>query len=890
MGTFDVRDPFFYKQPPFLFVEELKAPVHKEKPEWFNRTDKETDEADVREIYLDNQFTDPEGLLETVEQDFERFCCVYEIGGHSYPLRLHKGKTACFEAYTIETTSECCTVTANDTEGIRRAIYFLEDEMKRREGAFLPLGIIEKKPVIKSRITRGFFSPTYRPPEFIDELSNDMDYYPDEFLNRLAHDGSNGIWICTYFRDLVRTSVFPEASDGCERRIEKLRRVICKCKRYGIKVYIFSIEPEGLWPDLADKHPEIVGYNHHGHQYTLCTNTEAGERYCIESTQKLFEQLPDLGGVIAITEGERVSSCSHGDMKKCPRCGKYSKGEVLAHTIDLIKEGMRRAGTDAEFISWTYGHVYWDYEEIKNYVRLAPEDVMLLQNFEDRGYTEQLGKIRYLHDYWLSYTGPSDMFDFTAQAGLEYHKTIYAKMQVCCSHELASVPYIPVPGILYDKFSYCVKNGVKGVMECWLFGNYPCMNSKTAGEMAFTNNCRNKREFLEYLAGIYYGRTKAAAVADAWNLFEEGYSHFPANVMFGYYGPMHDGVVWELALKPRNNSLSRNWMRTDPANGDRISECLQQGHTLDEAVILTKIMCDKWIEGMKLLPKTGCDDIRSVSTALEILLSSGYNILRFYQLREQLLDWEGDCKSALQEMKEIVNREIINSSRMIAAFEKDSRLGFNSHADGYKFFPEKLSWRIERLKELLKTEFPEVEDRLQKGERPLDYSSIHENSVYRMASGGLEYAVWKTGRDKDKSSYRIAYDKENLYVELKGRRECEFTLCFEYRMMWASPTLRIHNGGLQLRTFSHESAYGDKLKAEMEKYRLEDISKEDTHYILKVSREKCGWTKDVPLKLKLTMNGVPVIEEKEPITALGKEDKSPGGFELLLPHITPYVI
>ena len=56
-------------------------------------------------------------------------------------------------------------------------------------------------------------------------------------------------------------------------------------------------------------------------------------------------------------------------------------------------------------------------------------------------------------------------------------KEMYAKIQACCSHEIATLPYIPVPGILFDK----LKVDIAGMMECWYFGNYPSLMSKVAG-------------------------------------------------------------------------------------------------------------------------------------------------------------------------------------------------------------------------------------------------------------------------------------------------------------------------------------------------------------------------------------------------------------------------
>ena len=75
---------------------------------------------------------------------------------------------------------------AADVDGMRRGIYFLEDRICEAEGPSATAGEWKRRPFVKHRISRCFFGPTYRPPFFIDELTNDINYYPDEYLNKLA--------------------------------------------------------------------------------------------------------------------------------------------------------------------------------------------------------------------------------------------------------------------------------------------------------------------------------------------------------------------------------------------------------------------------------------------------------------------------------------------------------------------------------------------------------------------------------------------------------------------------------------------------------------------------------------------------------------------------------
>lgn len=843
---------FYKEQPSLLFIEELKSPLHKEKPTWFKREKANCNEVSVKGIYIENNFNDPENLLETAVCDFKLFSDVFEISGEKYPLVLEYCETNVFEEYIISVTENGATIKAGDTEGIRRGIIFIEDEIQRREGAFLPTGEITRTPRIKSRITRGFFSPTNRPPKNIDELYDDVDYYPEEYLNRLAHDGTNGLWIYTRLSDLVKTDIIPEYGKDCEQRIAKLKKIIKRCKRYGVKVYIFFIEPYHLDGELAKKHPEICGAplsDRENSAYTFCVNTPMGERYCIESMEKLCCALPDLGGFIDITNGERPTSCASGDYKKCPRCKNFSKAEIVAKASDCLKEGMRRAGTGAEFISWTYGHRNWALEDISEYVKKIPDDVIAMENLEDMGVCNQLGKDRLAVDYWLSYVGPSKLYETAADTAEKYNKQMYAKMQVCCSHEIATVPYIPVPGILFEKFS----TNVEGVMECWYFGNYPSLMSKAAGELSFLHELSDKDEFLKHLAGIYSGNSHAEETARAWRCFEEGYKNYPVNIMFSYYGPMHDGVCWELQLEPKYAKLPRTWLYQDPANGDSIFECIQLSHSLDEVTTLLGAMKENWEKGLAILPKECPCEQKYVADALNLLIRSGNNIMNFYKLREELEVGAKDGKTILGDMEIIVKEEIENSRNMIDICNKDSRLGYHSEAESYKFFPKQLEKRIKALKTLLETEFKTVYQRIEEGKAPFCEPEMPARQ-YKLAKN-CENAK-KEVFGKTQASFKASYDDENIYLEFEGKKDAEFTIMFSLKKGWYKESVFFKSGKKSIPDIYLGLPLEARQKILDENYFFEYETDTRDRYKVTINREKLGWTEDKPVYFRISADSL----------------------------------
>ncbi len=889
-------DPFFNCQPEAGFIKDLCSPVHARAPIGFgSRKAPRAGEVSADGIYVKTTFPEGADLLSTAYEDFSAFISVTGIGGDRFPITIVKGAVkSVAESFRIVVSDSGVTVTAEETEGVRRALVYLEEEMTKREGAFLPLGTVERRPYIRTRMTRGFFSPTNRAPKFGDELLDDVEYYPDEYLNRLAHNGTNGLWIYTSFRALIDMPQFEQNKEDVARRIEKLSRVVERCKRYGVKVFIFAIEPHGITDEEAETHPAFLGGRKTNGTHPICLRQEAARAYMIGAVEKLFCTVPDLGGYISITAGERTTTCpSVASYVHCPRCSKFSRGENLAYCVDTIKEGIRRAGTGAEFISWTYSHRYWEESDVREYAQKCPTDVVMMQNFEDGGINMQLGKPRVAWDYWLSYVGPCDTYIATAEEAKKRGCEMWAKMQVCNSHELATVPYIPAPGILYDKYKIARELGTTGIMECWYFGNYPSLMSRASGALSFLDAFESKEKFLLEYAARLYGESRAEGILSAWKAFEEGYKNYPTNVMFNYYGPMHDGVVWKLQLLPKNNPLSRTWLLPDVPDGDRIGECLFRGHTLDEAITLATRISENWQKGLSLLPLPEDNELSTLAGALGILFSSGLHILNFYRLRAELGKEEGSAEDILVQMRDLVLAEIENSRAMVGLCEQDSRLGYHSEAEGFKFFPEKLLDRVAWLKKLLAEEFPIVEKRIAEGKAPLGYYYAEGEDAYRLGSGEI--------RLDDRRSFRVDKTEDGVLATIVCPLGDRATLDYEFELFMPECGIVVSESpmpthgeslatyppgiGLASAATSHQSLFGEKVEQELAKHRLEREEREDGSVLYRVftavSKEK--WNRKTAIKLRITIGGKKWITSADPVMTLGKYSDVPDEYGFIVP-------
>ncbi|HRU07292.1 MAG TPA: hypothetical protein P5137_16120, partial [Candidatus Brocadiia bacterium] len=273
-----------------------------------------------------------------------------------YPLRLvRRNPEGCpvegSEAHGIRVNRGECVVTARDVDGLRRGVFWLQDEMLLRRAPALPLGQRARWAPLEARVSRSPVAP-YR---WLSgwELEDDHDYYPEEYLRKLAHCGVNGIWVAGLLRNLVASRAIPELGPP-ESRLDKLRRLIAKAAAFGVKVWFFGIEPRALPPGhpALVARPEIAGGGGN-----LCPSQPLTLRYLREVMRDLFAQAPGLAGFINIIAGERPTTCWWLDedrAKACPACWPRGRATVLAETLDAAMAGMREASPKADLIVWPY--------------------------------------------------------------------------------------------------------------------------------------------------------------------------------------------------------------------------------------------------------------------------------------------------------------------------------------------------------------------------------------------------------------------------------------------------------------------------------------------------------------------------------------------------------
>jgi len=712
-------------------------------------------------------FPDPQGVLDTAYAALRRF--MGDTGINEYRVEIAKTAFAESERYELKLGADSCCLTAGDTEGVRRGIYFLIDLWKGAESPKLAPHTYRRSSWAKTRISRCCFGPINRPPLNRDELMDDIDYYPDAYLDKLAASGINALWLSISFANLCRTRFTPKHGMNAERRMRKLRATVAQCGRYGIKVYLFANEPVS-WTaesEVPRNFPKLGGAKIAG-QTCFCPSSEEGAEYLYDSMRQIFAGVKNLGGLINISLGEAVTTClssvnlSDPAPVACERCRNLPRWQILFHALDAMRRGMHSAAPGAELISWLYLPTPDDLPEwVYDIPRHAPKGVSMQFNCESGVNLEQLGKLRRGGDYWLSVASPSNNFKSLAAAAVENGVPIFAKIQVGCSHEVASVPMVPVPSLLYRKYKEMRQLKVRGVMQGWYFGNYPGLMNTAAGELAFADFKESEQEFLCRLAQRGWGRA-ATDVVQAWTLLADGYACYPLSNMFQYFGPVADGVVWPLYLYPVNRGLLPTWLLSMQPGGDNICECLEN-HSLAEATMLMEKLSRQWDSGAAIFSKLrdefkgNQERLRDIGVieALNCQFKSAVNILKFYQFRRTLFDAQNPV--VLDAMRTIVEAEIANGEKLLILAEADPRLGFHPEAEGYKYFPDKIRWRIGLLQALLADDFKRARQEVDRHSLALP----RERFVYRVGVDGdvpCRSFRWYAQRDVGQLHFHLELD------------------------------------------------------------------------------------------------------------------------------------
>ena len=608
----------------------------------------------------------------------------------------------------------------------------------------------------------------------------------DARLKAIGDCGMNGVWLRVNLRALANTCVSTRTAEG-EKDVAYLRELVRRAGAFGIKVWIFGNEPIPFTPDdpLLKEHPELGGQTFSWYDRTMwCPSSPLTLKFLEEATEDVFRAVPGLGGFLNISNGEMLSTCLDGwcatpmedgkaDLPNCPRCKGREPWRLHEAVATAIVKGMRRANPSARYLSWFYHPIGDPLRKpwVAECARHIPEGCSFVYNFESGGLKTQGGRMRCASDYWLSFAGPGAPYASVAAAARGAGTRLGAKIQTCNSHELATLPYVPAPGLLYRKYKAMHAEGVKDVVQCWYFGGDPSMMLRAAGALSSEDFTDGEEAFLKRFAEREWG-ADAAEVAALWKEFSDAFEAYPFTTAMSYYGPYHNGVVWPLHALPEGTELPRSWKKGEPPAGDRIcesymtltiDEVLHQANTMKR---LTRACAADGTDRLAALRrKYAADKAKSdelgVMEAFRLHCAAAEGIFRFYKLRGEAVRFSRvyglheRARTCVAEMKGICRERLPLAQRLGELTAADSRLGWHTEAGAHQYDPERLAKVPAQMAETL-AELDAVDAALARGE--VYPRSAREKDAEKAKLGAWHAAKgfrWRVDRLPD-GDYRIS--------------------------------------------------------------------------------------------------------------------------------------
>ena len=573
-----------------------------------------------------------------------------------------------------------------------------------------------------------------------DEAMESGAAYTDDELAGIADDGFNGVWVRGKLQGLQQSRVLPDLDDpDASKRIDALRSVIERGKRHGIDLYLYFNEPLALEADhpFWDSHGDLKGSSfeipgHHPLRFSLCTSTPAVRNYMAEITGSLFESLPGLGGVILITASEFLTHCwSHHaryslhdgihepteEPLECPRCRDREPADVVVELLELWARSARAVSPSPRVLAWNWSWSLWYPDPQAEIIERFPEGVELVADWERGSSRQQAGKQILIDEYSFSYLGPGERFVLSARSAAKRKTPVHSKMQLGTTHELATVPNLPLMNALYRKFRALQENDVQGIVGCWNFGSTPTLNRYAVGFFCREGSAGDDEDgFLRRLCAAYFGDVDEESVREGWRSFTESFESYPFSTAMVYWGPINYAPAYPLSPAYHDKPMGGSW-RQHFAWGDRLEDCLGP-FTLDESISLFQTMAERWTEGLaayrKGLSTAGAGSEEQIAhRAAELRcaemtgchLESTLAVFRFHHWRKRAMEREGlvpPCEVRMDdEARPLLVAELANVERALGLVTVDGRLGYHEEDHSHMVDADGLRKKSQALKDLL---------------------------------------------------------------------------------------------------------------------------------------------------------------------------------------------
>jgi hypothetical protein len=355
----------------------------------------------------------------------------------------------------------------------------------------------------------------------------------------------------------------------------------------------------------------------------------------------------------------------------------------------------------------------WYREPQREVLDALPRGVDVMADWERGGHRTWRGRTITVDEYSLGYTGPSERFRGTLAAARKEGRSVLAKLQIGTTHEIATVPNLPLLPNLHRKLVGLQDLGISGFMGTWNFGCSLTLNTYAVQHfLRSPAEYRDTNRFLTTLAQAYMGVAKSQLAVTAWDCFARAFEHYPFRIQLLYFSPVNDAPAHPLSFRYTGTPLGGSWV--PHSFGDRLEDCLC-GFRMDEVADAFADVARGWQDGLRLYEQALRDLAPSADTEqrrhageelrcaqmIALQLKSAANLFRFHRERQLLVERHGftpPCDLPRTPLLlDILRDEIATARAALPLVDTDPRLGWHQEARTYMYDVALIRDKIARM-------------------------------------------------------------------------------------------------------------------------------------------------------------------------------------------------
>lgn len=518
------------------------------------------------------------------------------------------------------------------------------------------------------RIVHGYLTPCG------DVFSEDSEkYMPDALLEDYARVGINGVWVHAMLSTLSPYPFDKTLGDGYKQRRLALQKLVDRCARFGVKVYLYLNEPRGVFVEKLGEFKHLAGRIENG-VASLCFEHKEVQDYLYSAVKDLFENVHGIGGCFTITMSENQTHCHFRQGNNCPICSGVSPEEVTSRINNVIAKAVKDSRANAEVIANLWGwstYMGWTEEQLINGIKLLDKDVSVMCVSEFDLNIEKGGVKSRIIDYSIANPGPGEVakkaLSFAKEKG---HKT-YAKIQVNNSWECSAVPYLPVFDLTYEHIKNLTEIGVEDYLLTWTLGGYPSPTMDMIADYSSQKESFNLQKWYDKFFG-----EKSKDVQLAVDKICSAFREYPFSIQNLYLSPRTLGLanLWDVEPCEKSSTMVcyayddyKNWLGPYP---------------LDVFVSQYNKLLTKWQEGIKILEKINDNQLID-----ELVTYSKVAYLHFYADLKQTeySYYKSICDN--NAMRQIAKEEEEKVKELLHLLTKSALIGFET--SNHYFYSER---------------------------------------------------------------------------------------------------------------------------------------------------------------------------------------------------------